>query len=337
MKIPSWLRILLRSAPVVIVASAVRLLLVANDDPVVATKIASSGGVTGTLVGTLIPLLPPFLPLAVVGLVLVRRWLLAALMAGAMTLVSPAEIGWSKGWQKAVNWLYRAMDWSNRLLPPFPWRSSIMEHNWGHFWSLLLHYRWPLWISGIALLAAIASAPSRLRWTKKDELYKKVEQQVREEEDTGKRFAEGRRDELRKKARKKRGINQIWRFFYGVLFGLLAVPAIGLVMLFYAVPITGVDAGPLARSMWLPDEMIEVNDQAIHGVDHLVGYVLSSSDGWFVILTERDRAIVYVKADRVLSRQVCSVGIENERRSGKPLVQLNGEISQGGIPCSGGS
>ncbi|GAA2587748.1 hypothetical protein GCM10010399_17190 [Dactylosporangium fulvum] len=53
-----------------------------------------------------------------------------------------------------------------------------------------------------------------------------------------------------------------------------------------------------------------------------MGYTLSAKDGWHVILREEDREVVYVKADKVKSRMVCTV----DKRSGgrpAPLIKLS--------------
>jgi hypothetical protein len=363
-KIPSWLRILLGSSPVVLGASAVRLLLVANGDPVAATKIAATSGVTGTLLGTLIPLLPPFLPLAVVALVLARRWELAALAVGAMVLVSPARTGWAAGWWGIEQLLGRAIYWGHRLATEVGDGSKVsVDLRYVH--GALVRHRWPPWVFDIACCAAIASAPKSLRPTPKDDLKKKIDEHLKEFEEnstvvefkdwryTGRRWAyrirliqlphkyeEGqlyrkwriqKRNELRLSERKKAQRDQWRRLGYGVLIGLLAVPAVGLVMRFYAVPITGVDAGPLIRSVWLPAEAIAIRGQP----QPTVGYVLSTSDKWFVVLTEPHRTIAYISSDAVTARSVCSLAREDDTHRGAPLVRLHGAEDTRSPVCAG--
>lgn len=173
MKIPPWLMAILRSSPVILIASATRLLLVANYDPVVATKIASSSGLAGTLLGTLIPLLPVYLPLVVVALIVVRRPWLALIAIGAMILVTPARVPLNQWWQGARIWLLRAWRW--------------VEHPHGPIWSplghgllVLVHDQWPLWFGGAACVFAVLSAPSRLRHVGGDDLKKQIEQQIKD-------------------------------------------------------------------------------------------------------------------------------------------------------------
>lgn len=75
---------------VILLASAVRLLLIGNYDPAVAVTIAESRGVTNTLLGTTIPLLPPYLPIVALLLVSLRLYSYALACLAAALLVSPA-------------------------------------------------------------------------------------------------------------------------------------------------------------------------------------------------------------------------------------------------------
>jgi len=63
-----------------------------------------------------------------------------------------------------------------------------------------------------------------------------------------------------------------------------------------------------------------------------VGYVLSTSDKWFVVLTERDRTIDYIKADDVTKRRVCAVDSRHVS-SGRPLVVLTGASNKSSSLC----
>jgi hypothetical protein len=78
------------SPGVVVFASAIRLLIIANYDPTTALSIAAANGVIGTLLGTLIPLIPPFLP--VLALILLALWkrILFGFAVFGIALVSPA-------------------------------------------------------------------------------------------------------------------------------------------------------------------------------------------------------------------------------------------------------
>jgi hypothetical protein len=331
--------VILRSSPVILIASATRLLLVANNDPAVATKVASSGGITGTLLGTLIPLLPPYLPLIVVGLIIVRRPFLAAVAAGAMILVSPAQITWD--W-----WLHGAHG-------VVPWWQSIQLQGWHKLVADIAMYlrnqEWPIWVACVAGLCAAASAPNGLRRVEDEKLMERVEEQLKrvldgwaEEIRSGERdffkvkigrkkfflpkeslseddfYVQWRRP-LLEKAQQQRRNKPLWRVLWSIALGAIAVPLVGLVMQFYTIPIIAVNPGILARSMWLPSEVITVKEQP----QPTVGYVLSTSDGWFVVLTERNRAIEYIPADKVTARSVCAAD-ENHMPSGRPLVRLYG-------------
>ncbi len=107
------------SPAVVLFASAIRLLLIANYDTTTATAIASASGVVGTLLGTIIPLLPPYLPILTILLVIARRWTLAALAGFATVLLSPTYVdsprdGLITAWasSRQVSALIKQCEWS---------------------------------------------------------------------------------------------------------------------------------------------------------------------------------------------------------------------------------
>ncbi|MER7005241.1 hypothetical protein ABT297_19650 [Dactylosporangium sp. NPDC000555] len=73
----------------------------------------------------------------------------------------------------------------------------------------------------------------------------------------------------------------------------------------------------IARYPWFPAEKISTDSDEV-----IVGYTLSVKDGWHVILREDDREVVYVKADKVKSRAVCSVD-KGSGGSLPPLIKLS--------------
>lgn len=115
---------LLLSPAVVLVASGTRLIVISNHDTSTAVTIASAGGVTGTLLGTIVPLLPAYLPFLVLVLVLFRRPVLAFVVALATALVSPAYVGFSKGWDRALDDLWSMLD----RLSHWEWGLAWNEH-----------------------------------------------------------------------------------------------------------------------------------------------------------------------------------------------------------------
>lgn len=75
-----------------VLISATRLLIVADDRPSTAIAIASSGGYVNTLLGTLIPILPIFIPYIALIFLFFRRFLLSAVSFLAAAFISPAQI-----------------------------------------------------------------------------------------------------------------------------------------------------------------------------------------------------------------------------------------------------
>jgi hypothetical protein len=372
---------LLRSSPVLLIASATRLLLVANNDPAVATKVASSSGITGTLLGTLIPLLPLYLPLIVVALIITRHPLLALVAIGAMILVTPAQVS-------LTQWIHGMRSGTDEI---GQWWLIHHGPGWHDLWPklgrkliIVVRDQWLLWVGGTACLIAIASAPERLRRTDDADLKKTIDERIKgfnegwtdfikvggqkksrkrkdftsfdafrrfyarqhENDDPPRKLTEKIIDEEFEKFKSSRTngdgpfLNKLrialrkplldaelksqrylplWRAFYGLRLGLFATLLVGLVMQFYTIPITGIDPSQIARSMWLPAEKITVADQA----QPTVGYVLSTSDSWFVVLTEQDRTIDYIKASAVVGRSVCSLNTSPLSGS-TPLIKLAG-------------
>ena len=75
-----------------IVISVIRLLIVADYNPVTALAIVSSGGYVDTLLGTIIPLVPIFAPYLALVLLFFNRVTLAILMLLATAFMSPVVI-----------------------------------------------------------------------------------------------------------------------------------------------------------------------------------------------------------------------------------------------------
>jgi hypothetical protein len=90
-----WVRrtVALALSPVgLLLISASRLIIISDYNTTTATTIASSGGYLNTVLGTAIPLVPLFLPYLALLLLLLRRFVLAALTFGAAILVSPTKL-----------------------------------------------------------------------------------------------------------------------------------------------------------------------------------------------------------------------------------------------------
>ena len=94
--------------------SATRLLMVADDRPATAVAIASSGGYVNTLLGTLIPIFPIFIPYIALVLLFFRRFILSAIAFLAAAFISPAQVHATRPvasytaadiWHATLNWL----------------------------------------------------------------------------------------------------------------------------------------------------------------------------------------------------------------------------------------
>lgn len=122
-----FVRALVLSPSIILLASATRLLLISNYSTTTASTIASEVGVTGTLLGTVIPLVPPYLPVFLVAAVVTRRWVLSTFLAAGTLLISPAySAGLLQSWEIAYNQfnmayqLFRNEQW-RELWTTYPW------------------------------------------------------------------------------------------------------------------------------------------------------------------------------------------------------------------------
>ncbi|MDG4788499.1 hypothetical protein O7626_21600 [Micromonospora sp. WMMD1102] len=82
--VSSTTKALIASPIVVLLATATRLIVIANYDAATAIAIASTTGAVGSVMGTVIPLLPTLFPLLFLLLILYRKFM-AAILAGAAT------------------------------------------------------------------------------------------------------------------------------------------------------------------------------------------------------------------------------------------------------------
>jgi hypothetical protein len=101
------------------------------------------------------------------------------------------------------------------------------------------------------------------------------------------------------------------RITLSTILGIALVP---FVLLLYPLPTQGTFYAQQLQEPWLPAE-----DFTLTSHTEIVGYLLSRSDGWFVILSAPDRSIAYVHADDVASQQVCQIGAASR---GRPLVAV---------------
>lgn len=115
----------------------------------------------------------------------------------------------------------------------------------------------------------------------------------------------------------------MWRWFIGrglssIAIILACAYSVILVDTIYRIPFAGGLVSDALRRPWLPAEEVQVSSSG----DPLVGYVLSTSDGWHVLLQEKTRQITYIKSADVIARTVCR--IEQPGRFHAPLIKLQG-------------
>ena len=70
-----------------------------------------------------------------------------------------------------------------------------------------------------------------------------------------------------------------------------------------------------AHTMWLPTQRIVLKTNHIY-----YGYILSFSGGWFTVLLDPSRTIVYLSANQVVGRSVCQPRMTAHPKQYPPLV-----------------
>jgi hypothetical protein len=96
-----------------------------------------------------------------------------------------------------------------------------------------------------------------------------------------------------------------------LIAGLALLP---FALLLYPPPIQSNFYAQQLRQPWLPAEII-----SLASGQNIVGYVLSKSDGWFIVLQESNRNIYYFPAGRVTKQEVCQLEPMNNER---PIIDL---------------
>jgi hypothetical protein len=266
----------LLSTPVILIAFASRLLLMSNYDTSTAATIASSTGISGTIMGTLIPLLPPFLPVIFIFLVAWRRLALAILAGIATALISPAYVQLSDAWQTA--WASADMGWQ-----------LILDGKWQIIWH---EWRLAVLVAGVGATIALMDPPP---WA-----YRLLPRRERTERGEWRR----RRLPWLPAAVAFHGIARLLVALVIAAVGALTVLASAEI---FRVPHESDTLFYIMRRPWVPAEEI-----TLESGETLVGYTLSTSDGWFVLLLEEDRRIRYVPADDVAERSVCAMPGDDE-------------------------
>ena len=97
----------------------------------------------------------------------------------------------------------------------------------------------------------------------------------------------------------------VWliRFSWGVIIAFVGLVMMTFIQAAYKVPFDLDKLGQIMRSPWLPSEELALADGSTQ-----VGYTISNSEGWFTILVDQPRTILYFKADSVKARTACTLG-----------------------------
>lgn len=258
------------SPVVILIASAVRLLVISNQDASVASTVATSRGVVGSLLGTVVPLLPPYLPLLALLLILIRNLFLTVAVMFAAALVSPAYDSAVNGWNYAISSLPR-----------------LFSLAWSGEWETL--YR-----ESPSVLACATAGVIFAFWG-----IKEASRSVRQ-------------DEFLVIAK------SVAYVVYGMACGVICMIGLLFTQAVYNVPFKIEQTSQILRRPWLPAEEVTTRDGVVH-----VGYVISTSDGWFLVLNEYDRSLDYIPAGSIIGRETCTPqDYRIEYRP--PLIELRG-------------
>ena len=318
-------RALLLSPIVVLIASAARVLIISNYNTTTATTLAASAGVVSTVLGTIVPVLPLFLPPLLVVLVVFRRWAYVLLTAVATALISPAYT------PSVLDTLRKAADSGQEIWqrlnfgPKLFTENNIVEKvingvsdivvtigNWLRVVGIsLVDFIWPgldgaelslvwnewMWvlISALAAFVLVLIDPPRIL-----------------------RAAPASGDVT---VWEKIHGWALWRLIGKAIYALLIAVACAYtaicVYAIYEVPFNTSVTSDILRRPWLPAEQVQ-----LYSGDVLVGYTLSTQDGWHALLEEQTRLITYIPSRNVAARTVCDVKTIASLPS--PLISLQG-------------
>lgn len=115
---------------------------------------------------------------------------------------------------------------------------------------------------------------------------------------------------------------------FGLACGVICTFGLLFMLAVYRVPFNVDYASQIARRPWLPAEEIQTKSD-----EERVGYVISTADGWFLLMNESERSLEYIPADEVVSRVVCTPrSYSVEYRS--PLIDIRGSGKPAGEICA---
>lgn len=303
----------------ILFASATRLIIISNYDTATATTVASSTGAISTLLGTVVPLLPLFLPALFIILIVFRRWSLALLTALAAGLVSPAyTYNAIEGLKKAfatITDIWRRIDiwprvddlttvaettrrWLGNITASIQSRQNLLD-----VWN---EWIWVFIFAGVALIVVLLDPPPVLRAPDSSDTVRLTDANLNKWQVILARIIPWIS-------------RSIGKLVYGGFVAIACAYSILFVYTVYYRPPANVGSvSDIARRPWLPAEEVRVTGRS----DPLVGYVLSTSDGWHVLLNNDPRQIIYLRSVDVTARTVCHIKQPGEFH--EPLIELEG-------------
>jgi hypothetical protein len=309
----------------VLLISAARLIIVANFNTTTAVTIASSGGFINTILGTVIPLVPVFMPYFALLLLLSRHFLLSISAFAFATFITPTSI-------TLPDVLYLVQtDWYNL--------GAMISDNRRTIILVLLAILVVLWVYNRSLPEALSAVvvmavavallfalPNPLL-SQRLQLAGNDEHRIVLQASSGAYGLSGLRvlTYLLLLAivfiflaypRNLDGQIEGYSWLLSVAVALIATIALfPYVRYIYPVPQHRNYYTEAAHAMWLPTEKIALSTHRIY-----YGYILSSSGGWFTVLSANSRTIVYLSTDKVVGRSACQPRLTAQPKQYPPLV-----------------
>jgi hypothetical protein len=309
----------------VLLISAARLIIVANFNTTTAVTIASSGGFINTLLGTVIPLVPVFMPYFALLLLLTRHFLLSILTFAFTAFITPTSITLTD-----VIDLVQT-DWHHLVV--------LISDNRRTVFIVVLVVLFSLWVYNRSLPEALSAVvamevaaallfalPNPLL-SQRLRLAGTNEHRIVLQASSGAYGLSGLEILMDlillavifiilAYPRNVDGQVEGYSWLLGVAVALIATIALfPYVRYIYPVPQHRNYYTEAAHTMWLPAEKIALSTHRIY-----YGYILSSSGGWFTVLSANSRTIVYLSADRVVGRSVCQPRLTAQPKQYPPLV-----------------
>jgi hypothetical protein len=301
-----WSRgtIALLASPIgLLVISATRLLVISNYNVTTATAIASSGGYINTVLGTLIPLVPLFLPYLALLFLLFRKIILSILTFIGAIFVSPTK------------------------LPPATSFHSVRGY-WNGFEQFTSHHA-----EKILIISAILFVITLIAYNPR------VDPGLRQEAASAVLRAGQPIAQLAKKLGIEERTLKNWvsggkSITVASLAGAVLATAILLPYISYVYPVPRAFAyyKTLLRQPWIPPEHITLGSGGF-----VVGYPLSTGNGWMTVLVEQTRTIQYLPAGDVHGRSVCKLITEPQSTTVASAIISLSKTKPAPIPPCGSS